>query len=109
MNDTMPPCCEEATEPLDQELDDAWSQVQNLEDLLSSATTFTLHTLKEIPITVEYRGDGYWAICRGRYNFDGETWELEASPSNRSEYFLKQFRFNNRDEAIRLARTTEEI
>jgi hypothetical protein len=54
-------------------------------------------------VTVEYRGDGRWAVCSGRscLNTDGD-FEYEAMPSNRTDDFFVRCRFSF-DEAVRLA------
>lgn len=55
-------------------------------------------------ITVEYRGDGMWAVCSGRdcLGSDGE-WEFEPSPSNRDDDWLATHRFDEQT-ALRLAK-----
>lgn len=54
-------------------------------------------------ITVEYRGDGKWAVRRfpETLNVDGE-WEYEQSPSNRDDGYLTRNR-HDLDTALRLA------
>lgn len=70
----------------------------------------TEHTICALPesnvnyrhyaITVEYRGDGLWAVCSGGFCFgtDGE-WDFEPSPSSREDDWLATHRF---DEATAL-------
>ena len=55
-------------------------------------------------VTVEYRGDGKWAICHFRQCLgdDGE-WDFEPSPSSRTDEWLATHRFTE-EEALRLAR-----
>lgn len=54
-------------------------------------------------ITVEWRGDGRWAVCSGGFCFgtDGE-WEYEPRPSERDDDWLDTHRFDEQS-ALRLA------
>lgn len=54
-------------------------------------------------ITVEARGHGKWAICRGRLcmSRDG-AWSFEAIPSARDDEWLREHRFEH-DEALQIA------
>ncbi|WP_289009119.1 hypothetical protein [uncultured Thermomonospora sp.] len=55
-------------------------------------------------LTVEYRGNGKWAVCRrgSCLSADGK-WDYEPSSSNRSDEWLSSHRFDL-DTALRLAR-----
>lgn len=46
-------------------------------------------------ITVQYRGDGAWAVCHGGFclGIDGE-WDYEPSPSSRDDDWLATHRFD---------------
>lgn len=54
-------------------------------------------------ITVEDRGRGRWAVCRGKrcLGVDG-FWDWEPLPSSREEAWLEEHRFSL-DEALELA------
>lgn len=45
-------------------------------------------------LTVQYRGDDLWAVCRDGYCYgENGAEEYEPSPSNREDDFLTRFRF----------------
>lgn len=55
-------------------------------------------------ITVEYRGQGTWAVCWpgcGCWGTDGD-WDYEPIPSSREDGWLERHRFTE-DEALRIA------
>jgi hypothetical protein len=54
-------------------------------------------------ITVEYRGDGRWAVMSGGFCFDADgDWDYEPSPSSRDDDWLATHRFDEQT-ALRLA------
>lgn len=56
-------------------------------------------------VRVEWRGPSSWAVCRLGSCLHRRTgeWDFESSPSNRSERFLRYYRFDDRDEAVAAA------
>jgi hypothetical protein len=82
-------------------------------DVIVTATP-TEYTVSAVPethrghyhfaITVAYRGDGLWAVCRMRecLGADGE-WDWESRPSEREAEWLATHRFDL-DTALDLAR-----
>ncbi|HZE01535.1 MAG TPA: hypothetical protein VE155_07195 [Pseudonocardiaceae bacterium] len=49
---------------------------------------------RHFTLTVEYRGDDLWAVCRyGHCYGENGAQEYERSPSNRDDDFLTRFRF----------------
>lgn len=56
-------------------------------------------------LTVEARGHGKWAVMHLSYCYakDGSTRDVEPSPSNRDEAFLRDYRFDSAEEAIQFA------
>jgi hypothetical protein len=80
-------------------------------DAYAIATRFTVNLLPEtdinshlFEITVEYRGNGQWAVLRhGRcLSQDGE-WDYEMRPSEREDDWIAAHRFDM-DSALRLAK-----
>lgn len=83
-------------------------------DLPETTVTATRYEVSLLPegddarrhftITVEYRGDGRWAVCRYPecLGADG-TWDWEPRPSERDEDWLDTHRFDL-DTALRLAK-----
>lgn len=75
-------------------------------------TAYTVNCLPEddinarhFALTVEYRGDGRWAVCRsgrGCLGVDG-AWDYEARPSAHEDGWIAAHRFDL-DTALRLAR-----
>lgn len=55
----------------------------------------------ESSATVEYRGEGAWAVCNAGLvlAYDG-TWEYEPRPSNRSDEFKARTRYGSANEAL---------
>jgi len=66
----------------------------HLQNRLGKAIVFKF-TEGRLPITVESRGDGLWAVCDPGFclNRDGE-FEAESLPSNRTEDFIERTRFS---------------
>ena len=81
------------------------------QELLKHATEFTFYPEgaknDEIngdhhKITVTERSPGRWAVIHMGQCWDGEDWDYEASPSNRTDAFKKKTRFSL-EKAIELA------
>lgn len=80
-------------------------------DAYAIATRYTVNLLPEtdphghvFEITVEYRGDGQWAILRHGWclSQSGE-WDYELRPSEREDEWIAAHRFDL-DTALRLAK-----
>jgi len=76
-------------------------------------TTATHYTVSALPLehreaghfslTVEWRGDGRWAVCRGRMCLDADgVADFESQPSSRADAWLAAHRFDL-DTALALA------
>ena len=53
------------------------------------------------PITLEWRGDGTWAICHlGSVYSRNHEWEYEPNPSSRSDEFIARTRYSSPEEAV---------
>lgn len=76
----------------------------------TTATTYTVSALPldhpengHFSITVEWRGEGRWAVCRFRQCLDANgEWDYESIPSEREDDWLDAHRFGL-DTALRLA------
>ncbi len=68
----------------------------------TTATTYTVCALPldrreagHFSITVEWRSEGRWAVCRFRQCLDANgEWDFERSPSNREDEWLDAHRFD---------------
>lgn len=80
-------------------------------EIFESATEYTVSCIPEdninrpvFEITVAYRGNGRWAVCRLRQclGSDGQ-WDYESIPSERTDEWLATHRFDL-ETALKLAR-----
>jgi hypothetical protein len=77
-------------------LDQANARIAELEARLAMATRFDWphYANNHFRVVIEHRGDNAWAVTDGaNCCWNGDEWEHERSPSNRSENFISRTRF----------------